>query len=103
MARWYRYVEEAEWLDIEERGTLRPGPNSCGPGKWIAASEADAWRWGESLDARFPARVVVLDVDAEVVEQLYSVENLDGIGRAAYVEGADLTRVRVVGAREYRT
>lgn len=45
----------------------------------------------------------MLDVDAEVVEQLYSVENLDGIGRAAYVEGADLTRVRVVGGREYRT
>ena len=67
-----------------------------------SASEAAAWRWGESLDAGFPGRVVVLDLDADVVEQAHSLENLDGIGRAAYVEGPDLTRVRVVEEREYK-
>ena len=96
MARLYRYVEEAEWVDIAECGVLRPGFNSCGSGKWVARTESDAWRWGEALDARFPARVVVLELDYEIVERAHFMDNLDGIGPAAYVEGDDLKRIRIV-------
>ena len=96
MARWHRYVEEAEWEDIVESGVLRSGSNSCGPGKWFAETEAAAWRWGEALDARFPGRVLVLELDAEIVGRAFRLGNLDGIGPAAYVEGGDLTRIRIV-------
>ena len=96
MARWYRYVEEAEWVDVVECGRLRPGFNSCGFGKWIAGTQTGAWRWGEALDAGFPARVVILELDDEIVERAHFVDNLDGIGPAACVEGDDLTRIRIV-------
>ena len=101
MARWYRYVEETEWADVVECGVLRSGSNSCGSGKWLAGTEAAAWHWGEALDARFPSRVVVLELDAGIVERAYHVDNLDGIGPAAYVEGEDLTRIRIVEVVEY--
>lgn len=102
MARLYRYVEEAEWIDIVECGVLRPGVNSCGSGKWAASTESDAWRWGEALDDGFPARVVVLEPDDEIVERAYIVDNLDGVGPAAYLEGDDLIRIRIVEAVEYQ-
>ena len=97
MARWYRYLEEAEWRDVVGCGRLRPGSNSCGSGKWVAGTEAGAWRWGEALDDRFPARVAVLELDDEIVERAYFVDNLDRIGPAAYVQGGDLPRIRIVG------
>ena len=103
MARWYRYVEEAEWEDIVESGVLRPGSNRCGSGKGFAETEAAAWRWGEALDARFPGRVVVLELDVEIVGRAHRLGNLDGIGPAAYVEGDDLTRIRIVEMVEYRS
>ena len=103
MARLYRYVEEAEWVDIAECGVLRPGFNSCGPGKWVARTESDAWRWGEALDDGFPTRVVVLELDDEIVERAYIVDNLDGIGPGAYFEGDDLTRIRIVEAVEHQS
>lgn len=103
MARLYRYVEEAEWVDIVECGVLRPGFNSCGPGKWVARTESDAWRWGEALDDGFPARVVVLELDDEIVERAYIVDNLDGIGPGAYFEGDDLIRIRIVEAVEHQS
>ena len=103
MARWYRYVEEEEWADVVASGVLRPGSNSCGTGKWVAVTRSGAWRWGEALDARFPGRVVVLELDDEIVERAHLVDNLDGIGSAAYVEGDDLTRIRIVEVVEYQS
>ena len=103
MARWYRYVEEAEWADVIECGVLRPGSNSCGLGKWVAGTEAGAWAWGEALDDRFPARVAVLEVDDEIVALAYVTDNLDGIGPAAYVEGDDLIRIRIVEVVDYQS
>ena len=82
---------------------LRPGSNRCGSGKWFAETEAAAWRWGEALDARFPGRVVVLELDVEIVGRAHRLGNLDGIGPAAYVEGDDLTRIRIVEMVEYRS
>ena len=101
MARWYRHVEETEWADVVECGVLRSGSNSYGSGKWLAGTEAAAWHWGEALDAWFPARVVVLELNAGIVERAYHVDNLDGIGPAAYVEGEDLTRNSIVEVVEY--
>ena len=94
--RWHAYIEEAEWRDVVEYGGLRPGSNSCGAGKWFAGTEAAAWSWGGVLDDRFPARVVIVELEVEIVERAYYVDNLDGIGPAAYVEGDDLKRIRIV-------
>lgn len=97
--RWYRYVEDSEWEDIANSGVLKPGHNSCGSGKWLADSEAAAWQWGRALDERFPGRVVVLDMDDEVAERAVLIENLDGIGQAAYIAADDLARLRIVDVR----
>ena len=99
--RWYRYVEDSEWQDITNSGVLKPGHNSCGPGKWLAGSEAAAWRWGRALDERFPGRVVILDLDDEVAERAVLIASLDGIGQAAYIDAEDLGRVRIVDIRKY--
>ena len=100
--RWYRYVETPEWLDIRERGHLRPGANSCGAGKWIARHEAHAWAWGRLLDARFPSRVMVLEVGAEAITNACPGPRiLDGIGEAAYIREQDLGQVSVVEAVEW--
>lgn len=99
--RWYRYVEESEWQDITNSGMLRPGLNSCGPGKWLAGSEAAAWQWGRALDECFPGRVVTLDLDDEVAERAMLIENLDGVGSAAYIDAEDLGRLRIVDIQEY--
>ena len=102
MARWFRYVEHDEWADILDCGMLRPSANSCGPRKWVARSEAAAWRWGEALDQRYPSRVVILELDAVVVERAYLIDNLDNIGSAIYVEGDDLSQIQVVGVVEHK-
>ena len=94
--RLFRYVENVEWDDISASGCLRPGPNSCGSGKWLAKSEGAAWEWGRALDDGFPGRVVILEVDEKVVDGSHSIESLDGIGAAVYVD--DLAAVKVVGA-----
>lgn len=100
--RWYRYVEAPEWADIREQGHLRPGVNSCGPGKWIARHEAHAWTWGRLLDPRFPGHVVVLDVrDEAIAHACPGPRLLDGIGDAAYIRGQDLAQVRIVEAVEW--
>ncbi len=100
MTRAFRYVEDVEWADIVECGTLRPGRNSCGTGKWIARAEADAWRWGQALDERYPGRVLVLELDATIVESAYLIDNLDHIGPAFYVGGADIAQMQIVGVVE---
>lgn len=100
--RWYRYVEAREWLDIREQGRLRPGANSCGAGKWIARHEAHAWAWGRLLDARFPGRVIALDVREEaIVHACPRPRILDGIGEATYIRGQDLVQVSIVKAVEW--
>ena len=100
MARCFRYVEDVEWADISKCGMLQPGVNSCGPGKWLARSEAAAWRWGAELDQSYPSRVVILELDDAVVERACLMDNLDNIGPAIYVEGDDLEQVQVVGVVE---
>ena len=100
MARCFRYVEDVEWTDISESGTLRPGVNSCGPGKWLARTEAAAWSWGAALDQSYPSRVAILELDDAVVERAYLMDNLDDIGPAIYVGGADLRQIQVVGVVE---
>ena len=99
--RWYRYIEDSEWEDIAKSGVLRPGKNSCGPGKWLAASEEAAWQWGRTLDERFPGRVVILDLDDEAAARAMLIASLDGIGQAAYIDAEDLGRLRIVDIREY--
>ena len=100
--RWYRYVEAPECLDIREQGCLRPGTNSCGDGKRIARHEAHAWAWGRLLDARFPGRVVVLDVGEEAIANACPGSRiLDGIGEAAYIRGQDLGQVSIVETVEW--
>lgn len=100
--RWYRYVEDPEWQDMTNSGVLKPGPNSCGPGKWLATSEAAAWQWGKSLDERFPGRVVILELDDDVAERATLIASLDGIGQAAYIDAEDLNRLRIVGIRKHQ-
>ena len=58
MTRAFRYVEDVEWADIVECGTLRPGQNA------------------------------------------YLIDNLDHIGPAFYVDGADIAQMQIVGAVE---
>lgn len=99
---WYRYVEITEWLDMRERGCLRADANSCGGGKWIARHAAHAWTWGRLLDTRFPGRVVVLEVGAEVIANANPAPVLlDGIGEAAYIRAQDLAQVGIVEAVEW--
>ena len=99
---WYRYVEAPEWLDIREQGCLRAGANSCGGGKWIARHEAHAWAWGRLLDARFPGRVLVLDMGEEAIANACPGRRiLDGIGEAAYIRDEDLVQVNIVEAMEW--
>lgn len=100
--RWYRYVETAEWLDIRRRGHLSVVGNSCGPGKWIARREEQAWEWGRLLDPRFPGRVVVLEVEASAIANACPGPGiLDGIGEAAYIQPTDLEAVSIVEIVEY--
>ena len=96
--RLFRYVEEAEWDDIVEFGCLRAGPNSCGPGKWLARTKLAAWAWGSELDDGFPGRVVTVEVDEGIIQESYSRDGLDGIGDAVYVVG--LADVQVTGVEE---
>jgi len=100
MERWYRYVEAIEWAEVQKHGILRAGPNSCGDGKWVAAREADVCKWGEWLDPGLGGKVLVLEVPAEVAERMLRIDRLDGIGLAGYIECADLSQVRIVGALE---
>lgn len=83
-------------MDVVGCGRLRPGRNGCGSGKWVAGTEAGARQWGAALDDRFPARVVVLEWDDEIVERAHFVDNPDRIGPAAYIQGDDLPQVHIV-------
>ena len=97
--RWHAGTDTSRKRNGRTLSSLRccdQAPIACGPGKWFAETEAAAWRWGEALDARFPGQVLVLELDVEIVGRAFRLGNLDGIGPAAYVEGGDLTRIRIV-------
>lgn len=99
--RCFRYVEDGEWADIALCGSLRPGANSCGSGKWFAGSETDAWAWGKRLDAQFPGRVICVRLDDDVAEATLAAPNLDGIGPALY-DGPELMAIEIVAVEEWR-
>lgn len=89
--RLFRAVCHEELKDIRDRGRLRVGENSL-EGKWLAEREDDARRWADEFERRDgkPCTVIEVVVPPDVFAGAFSVEHLDDIGPAIFVEEHDL-------------
>lgn len=90
---FYRYVEQPELDDIRKSGVLKEGRSSCGRGKWVAQSAADALAWGHALDPAKSGKVIRITVPKRTNRLSY--DKLDNIGPAQYLEEDELPLARV--------
>jgi len=87
----FRNVDANEFESIANTGKFAPGPGSM-EGKWFAASAADADQWGELLNGG-QGLTVETRIPQSVANQLFSSQNLDGIGPAYYANEEQLALI----------
>lgn len=86
LLKLYRAVSDAELRDLQGCGRLRSTANSL-EGKWFAESGADAQVWGlwfEGLTGVGHMHVIAVVFPPHVLDRLFRIEKLDGIGAARF-------------------
>ncbi|WP_347881648.1 RHS repeat-associated core domain-containing protein [Pseudomonas sp. GD03867] len=89
----YRSMSMDEYNGLVRTGTWTS--NGTMEGKWFAESYKDAVTWGKTMGHGGDFKIVQVKVPDKLANAAFSASNLDSIGKARYIEIADLNRARV--------
>lgn len=89
----YRSMSMEEYNGLMRTGTWTS--NGTMEGKWFAESYKDAVTWGKTMGHGGDFKIVQVKVPDKIANAAFSSSNLDSIGKARYIEIADLNRARI--------